>query len=109
MPPARAPLVEKFGTLDLMLGGKNGYIGVRGGQGPEGRQFQGYTPRKSRGHFTKNYDTAQEAAIGRALIMRDRENGDEDFEERKPRKIRKDKVRRMPYIRHDACDMHTDN
>ena len=49
MPPARAPLVEKFGMLDLPLGGKNGYVGVRGGQGPRKDKFQGYTPRKSKG------------------------------------------------------------
>ena len=58
------PLVERFGSLNLPLGGTNGYVGVRkckkGG-------FQGYTPQKSKGHFTGRYDTAQEAAVARAI------------------------------------------
>ena len=64
MVAASKPLVEKFGSLNLQLGGTNGYVGVRkckkGG-------YQGYTPKKSKGHFTGRYDTAQEAAVARAI------------------------------------------
>ena len=64
MVAASKPLVERFGSLNLPLGGTNGYVGVRkckkGG-------FQGYTPQKSKGHFTGRYETAQEAAVARAI------------------------------------------
>ena len=33
--------VECFGELRLPLGGKTGYIGVRGGQGPKKDKYQG--------------------------------------------------------------------
>ena len=91
MPPAAAaPLTETFGTLSLPLGGRQGYKGVRGGQGPKRDGFQGYTPRKT--HCTKVYKTAHEAAVQLALLKRDRENNSEEGEERKPRKTRCDKV-----------------
>ena len=34
--------LEVFGQLKLYLGGKHGYQGVRGGQGPNKDGFQGY-------------------------------------------------------------------
>ena len=65
MVAASKPLVEKFGSLNLQLGGTNGYVGVRkckkGG-------YQGYTPKKSKGHFTGRYETAQEAAVATRAI-----------------------------------------
>ena len=88
---ASAPLAESFGALNLPLGGKHGYRGVRGGQGSKKIGFQGYTPRKT--HFTKVYNTAHEAAVNLALLKRDREmNMIEEEEEKKPRKVRSDKV-----------------
>lgn len=86
-----APLAESFGTLNLPLGGKHGYKGVRGGQGSKKDGFQGYTPRKT--HFTKVYKTAHDAAVYLALLKRGRESiGSEDEDEKKPRKPRCDKV-----------------
>ena len=92
--------------LDLPLGGKNGYVGVRGGQGPRKDKFQGYTPRKT--HFTKVYKTAHEAAVNLALLKRDREMNSEDEEEKKPpRKVRSDKVFfRASNAAPPACAMH---
>ena len=52
----RGPLVERFGNLELPLGGKYEYAGVRGNQGRARDRFQGYTPKKQ--HFTRLYDTA---------------------------------------------------
>ena len=60
---------EKFGVLDIATGGKSGYKNVRGGQGPNGDKFQGYT--KGKKHTTKLYDTAREAAIELAILERD--------------------------------------
>jgi len=92
--PDAAPLSEMFGTVNLPLGGKHGYKGVRGGQGPNKDGFQGYTPRKT--HFTKIYKTAHEAAVNRALLKRDLEQslalGIEDEKKKRPRKPRSDKV-----------------
>ena len=97
------PLTERFGELNLPLGGKQGYKGVRGGQGSNKEQFQGCTPRKT--HFTKLYLTAHEAAINLALLKRDLENNSEDEEEKKPRKKRSDKVRALPcpHTLHATC------
>ena len=79
------PLVERFGSLNLPLGGTNGYIGVRkckkGG-------YQGYTPKKSKGHFTARYDTAKEAAVARAIKIQDIALGIDCECGEKPRKQR---------------------
>ena len=71
--PATAPEVEAFGTLQLPLGGKHGYKGVRGGQGRGHDLFQGTTPRKT--HCTKLYGTAQQAAVALAQLLQDEELG----------------------------------
>ena len=71
--PAPAPLSERFGELNLPLGGKNGYKGVRGGQGRKKDKFQGATPRKQ--HHTGLFCTAQEAAIALAQLREDLEFG----------------------------------
>ena len=89
--PAATPLSESFGTVNLPLGGKHGYKGVHGGQGPNKDGYQGYTPRKT--HFTKIYKTAHEAAVNRALLKHDLEfMGSEDEKKKRPRKPRCDKV-----------------
>ena len=91
MAPAATPLYESFGTLDLPLGGKHGYKGVRGGQGTNKDGYQGYTPRKRT--VTRICATAHEAAVELALKKRDHElYGEEVQEEKKPRKTRCDKV-----------------
>ena len=64
---ATTPLTESFGALNLPLGGKHGYRGVRSGQGSKKDGFQGYTPRKT--HFTKVYKTAHEAAVNLDLLV----------------------------------------
>ena len=98
------PLTERFGELNLVLGGKNGYVGVRGKQGPNEDQFQGYTPKKV--HTTKLYDTAHEAAIYLAILKRDLPyESEEDENEKKPaRKPRTKKVFCQRHASALACD-----
>ena len=60
------PLVERIGNLELPLGGKYEYAGVRGKQGRSRDQYQGYTPKKT--HITRLCDTAQEAAAALATL-----------------------------------------
>lgn len=62
--------VENFGTLQLPLGGKYGYRGVR--KVRKGR-FQGYTPRKS--HTTADFETPQQAAVALAAKRQDLQLG----------------------------------
>ena len=84
---ARGPLVERFGNLELPLGGKYEYAGVRGKQGRSRGQFQGYTPRKK--HFTRLCDTPLEAAVALATLKVDLAAGfDALTQELKPRKKR---------------------
>ena len=52
---------EPAGSLQLPLGGKHGFLGVRGRQGRYKDKFQGCTPRKT--HRTKHCKSAREAAI----------------------------------------------
>ena len=52
---------ERFGVLNLPLGGENKYVGVR--KVRKGR-FQGYTPKKK--HTTADFATEHEAAVARA-------------------------------------------
>ena len=59
-------LVERCGSLNLLVGGINGYVRVRGGQGPGKNQFQGYT--KDKKNSTAAFDTAREAAIALAEL-----------------------------------------
>ena len=66
---ARGPLVERFGNLELPLGGKHEYGGVRGNQGRSRGRFQGYTPKKK--HFTRLCETAHEAAVALATLKVD--------------------------------------
>jgi len=65
--------VELFGQLKLYLGGKHGYRGVRGGQGPNQDLFQGYT--KDKKHTTKTFKHPKEAAIALAQLKQDIELG----------------------------------
>ena len=58
--------VERFGELRLPLGGKYGYVGVRGKQGPDRNMFQGYTTDKQ--HTTKLFDEPQKAAVALATL-----------------------------------------
>jgi hypothetical protein len=81
MPPAQ-PRFEEVAGQRLPLGGRNGYLGVRGGQGRKGDKFQGTTPRKQ--HRTRLCHSAQEAAIALAQVKEDLELG--MFEERGKKK-----------------------
>ena len=60
----REVVIERHGDLKLKVGGKHGYVRVRGGQGSTKDQYQGYTVDKK--HFTAGYTTAREAAIALA-------------------------------------------
>ena len=64
---------EEAGGQRLPLGGRHGYIGVRGKQGRKKDKFQGVTPKKV--HRTKHYDTALEAAIAFAQMKEDLDLG----------------------------------
>ena len=57
---------KPVGSLQLPLGGKHGFMGVRGGQGRGKVQFQGHTPRKT--HRTQLCRTPREAAIELAQL-----------------------------------------
>ena len=71
---ARAALrFEEAGGQRLPLGGRNGYLGVRGGQGRKKDKFQGTTPKKT--HRTGHHDTALEAAIAFAQMEEDLDLG----------------------------------
>ena len=78
--------VERFGSLDLPLGGTHGYVGVRK---VRNGHFQGYTPKKRPGHFTKALKTAHAAAVGRAIIMKNKAFEGEDDDSAKPKRTRR--------------------
>ena len=62
----REVYVELVGDMKLLVGGKNGYVRVRGGQGPNKNQYQGYTVDKK--HSTAGFDTPRKAAIAPWLL-----------------------------------------
>ena len=64
---------EEAGGQRLPLGGKHGYLGVRGGQGRKKDKYQGTTPQKR--HRTKHYNTPLEAAIAFAQLREDLDLG----------------------------------
>ena len=64
---------EEAGGQRLPLGGKHGYLGVRGGQGRKKDKYQGTTPRKR--HRTGHHDTPLEAAIEFAQMKEDLDLG----------------------------------
>ena len=64
---------EEAGGQRLPLGGRHGYIGVRGKQGRKKDKFQGTTPQKR--HRTKHYDTPLEAAVAFAQLREDLDLG----------------------------------
>ena len=65
----REVVIERHGDLKLVVGGKHGYVRVRGGQGKTKDQYQGYTVDKK--HFTAGYPNPREAAIALAELERD--------------------------------------
>ena len=65
----REVVVERHGDLKLVVGGKHGYVRVRGGQGKTKKQYQGYT--KDKQHSTAAYPTPHEAAIALAELEQD--------------------------------------
>ena len=75
--------VERFGALRLPLGGKSGYVGVRGRQGPDKDKYQGYT--KDKKHTTKLFDKPQEAAVALATLKQNILLGLLDTDGKKPR------------------------
>ena len=65
----REVLIEKHGDLKLVVGGKHGYVRVRGGQGKTKDEYQGYT--KDKKHSKAAFPTPREAAIALAELERD--------------------------------------
>jgi hypothetical protein len=65
----REVVIERHGDLKLVVGGKHGYVRVRGGQGKTKKQYQGYT--KDKQHSTAAYPTPREAAIALAELEQD--------------------------------------
>ena len=63
-----AKITERFGGVNMPLGGKHGYVSVRK---VRKERFQGYTPKKRPGHTTKDYTTAHGAAVALALLKED--------------------------------------
>ena len=59
--------IEKHGDLKLVVGGKHGYVRVRGGQGKTKDQYQGYT--KCKKHSTAAHPTPREAAVELAELF----------------------------------------
>ena len=72
-PRMHALRYEEASGQRLPLGGKHGYLGVRGGQGRKKDKFQGTTPRKR--HRTGHFDTPLEAAIAFAQMKEDLDLG----------------------------------
>ena len=64
-------VIEKHSDLHLVVGGKHGYVRVRGGQGKTKVEFQGYTKDKIKKNSTAAYPTPREAAIALAELERD--------------------------------------
>ena len=64
----REVVIERHGDLKLVVGGKHGYVRVRGGQGKSKKQFQGYS--KDKQHSTAAYPTSLEAAVALAELER---------------------------------------
>ena len=56
----REVVIERHGDLKLVVGGKHGYVCVRGGQGSTKNLYQGYT--KDKNHSTAAFQTPREAA-----------------------------------------------
>ena len=79
----REVVIEKHGNLKLVVGGKHGYVRVRGGQGSTKNMYQGYT--KDKKHSTAAFPTPREAAIALAELERDLAEG-LDKEARKKRR-----------------------
>ena len=73
MPRSQQARFEEAGGQRLLLGGINGYIGVRGKQGRKKNVFQGATPKKVQ--HTQLFDIAQEAAMAFVQLQEDLELG----------------------------------
>ena len=80
----REIIIEKHGDLKLVVGGKHGYVRVRGGQGSTKNLYQGYT--KDKKHSTAAFPTPREAAIALAELEQDLDAG-LDKAARKKRRI----------------------
>ena len=80
----REVVIERHGDLKLVVGGKHGYVRVRGGQGSTKNLYQGYT--KDKNHSTAAFQTPREAAIALAELEQDLDAG-LDKAARKKRRI----------------------
>ena len=98
MGDAASPADELFGTLRLPVGGKHGYIGVRGGQGKKRNLFQAYITVESKKVTVPGlHGDAHGAAVALAQWKQQRELGlAEETAARKPRKRRTVKPANQP-------------
>ena len=80
----REVVIERHGDLKLVVGGKHGYVRVRGGQGANKNLYQGYTTDKK--HSTAAFSTPREAAIALAELERDLAAGLDKAARKKRRK-----------------------
>ena len=96
---------ERFGSLQLALGGKHGYTGVRGSQGKQRNKFQAYANINGKKKAVPGlFNTAHEAAVALAQSNTYRTLGFEDEpDEPKPRAKRDSKRREEP---HAAANWH---
>ena len=81
---AREVVIEKHGDLKLVVGGKHGYVRVRGGQGSTKNLYQGSS--KVKKHSPAAFPPPREAAIALAELERDLDAG-LDKAARKKRRI----------------------
>ena len=97
---------ELFGTLRLPRGGKQGYRGVRGGQGKARDRFQAYTTVDSRRVTVPGlFKSAHEAAVALAQWKQQRELGlCEDEREKKPRAKRGSLLVAKPHLRANGTE-----
>ena len=80
----REIVIERRGDLKLVVGGKHGYVRVRGGQGSTKNLYQGYT--KGKNHSSAAFQTPREAAIALTELEQDFDAG-LDKAARKKRRI----------------------
>jgi hypothetical protein len=88
--------VELVDGLKLYIGGKHGYMRVRGNQGMNKDGFQGYTIDKKR--TTKTFKTAKEAAVALAQLEQNLQHGPVSTETGE--QTRKKRASRTAGVRH---------
>ena len=95
--------VELFGTLQLVCGGKHGYVGVRGGQGKKHDRFQAYmTVDGKKKTVSGLFESPHAAAVALAQFKQQLDLGLEELTESKPRQRRRSHAVKEPPIAADS-------